>query len=95
MSSAVDDLSRPAQLAYSAWRAVAVGEKHPRELLSKATFYRRRREILDVVGVDIGSPGPADEELAMSYSDELEWDPKPGGPSYIASNQVPLPLGRS
>lgn len=62
------------QLKLAAWR----GGADLRSMLSKPTFYRARRELLDVAGVDIASPPP--ELSSTEHVTELDpagWDPEP------------------
>lgn len=51
-----------------------------RTSLSKASFYRQRRELLEAVGVDIASPPPkrdAAAEVPPATLDPKGWDPEP------------------
>src|SRR5579859_4088982 len=52
-----------------------------RAVLSKASFYRQRRELLDQVGVDIASPPPlkvpAPAATPVTALDPAGWDPEP------------------
>lgn len=58
------------------WRAGA----DPRSLLSKNTYYKHRRQLLDYMGVDIASPPPkrtAATEAPSAVLDPKGWDPEP------------------
>lgn len=62
------------QLKLAAWRSGA----DMRRLMTKPTFYRVRRELLDAAGVDIASP-PVEPEAGTPVSalDPAGWDPEP------------------
>lgn len=69
----------PAHLALKlgAWR----GGTDLRRVMSKPSFYRVRRDLLAVAGVDIASPPPKREASPVSRApvmlDEAGWDPEP------------------
>ena len=51
-----------------------------RTVLSKSAFYRQRRELLEMMGVDIASPPPKKEaatEIPPATLDPAGWDPEP------------------
>jgi hypothetical protein len=63
-------------LKLEAWR----GGADLRRILSKPSFYRVRRELLDTLGVDIASPPPVTSGDAPSVTSGLDpagWDPEP------------------
>ena len=64
-------------LKLSAWR----GGADLRDKMSKASFYRVRRDLLAAVGVDVASPPPKREASPVSrvpvVLDEAGWDPEP------------------
>lgn len=64
-------------LKLSAWR----GGADLRDKMSKASFYRVRRDLLAAVGVDVASPPPKREASpvlrALVVLDEAGWDPEP------------------
>lgn len=64
-------------LKLAAWR----GGADMRGTLSKTSFYRVRRELLDAVGVDIASPPPERDgalpERVAAVLDPVGWDPEP------------------
>lgn len=59
--------------ALTIWRLGA----DPRDNLPRATWYRHRRRILDVVGVDIAEPAPKAEARKVVKLDPQGWDPEP------------------
>lgn len=64
------------RIKLSAWR----GGADLRAIMSNATFYRVRRDLLDALGVDIASPPPppaAAEVTAGAVLDPAGWDPEP------------------
>jgi hypothetical protein len=64
------------RLKLEAWR----GGADLRRILSKPSFYRVRRELLDTLGVDIASPPPVTSGDAPSVTSGLDpagWDPEP------------------
>lgn len=63
------------RMTVGAWR----GGADVRSILSKPSFYRQRRQILDALGVDIASP-PAqsgEDPLSAAELDSRGWDPEP------------------
>lgn len=78
------EASLPNHLAVklAAWR----GGADLRRVLSTATFYRVRRQLLDAVGVDIASPAPAPSQVVPAGSSGLDpagWDPEPLAAHYV------------
>lgn len=49
----------------------------PRETFPKRTWYRHRRRILDLVGVDIAEPAPKEEAKKVTKLEPSGWDPEP------------------
>lgn len=72
---AVEGLPGTARLAYQAWAA----GQDVREVMAKTTFYRVRRQILDVAGVDIAEePAPCGSDLfGKPDPEDPRWDPEP------------------
>lgn len=73
------DAALPTHLALKlgAWR----GGSDLRAMMTRATFYRVRRQILDAVAVDIAQPAPslsaASADTAGGTLDPAGWDPEP------------------
>lgn len=77
-----ETLSAHLRVKLAAWR----GGEDLRRILSKPTFYRVRRELLESVGVDIASPPPAaaDADLTIPAGlDPAGWDPEPLAAHYV------------
>ena len=60
-------------LAVQSWRA----GNDLRDVYSKASFYRLRRELLGLVGVDIASPPVVEPSGASRGLSGVEWEPEP------------------
>jgi len=66
----------------AAWR----GGADLRELMSRPTFYRVRREILKLAGVDVSMPPPSRDEVSACTATMLDpagWDPEPLDAHYV------------
>ena len=68
-------LSAKRRVALLLWR----GGTDLRKIYPQRTWYRLRRELLDAVGVDIGSPyvPPQAESPTVAALDPNGWDPEP------------------
>lgn len=69
-------------LKLGAWRS----GMDMRQVMSKPSFYRVRRELLDVLGIDIASPPPSASVEAPSGASGLDpagWDPEPLAAHYV------------
>lgn len=70
------------RMKLAAWR----GGADVRAMLSKPSFYRVRRELLDSLGVDIASPPVAPGDVKDSLTAGLDpagWDPEPIAAHYV------------
>ncbi len=70
------------RLKLEAWR----GGGDLRRILSRPSFYRVRRELLDTLGVDIASPPPASNPEGIEVASGLDpagWDPEPLAAHYV------------
>ena len=77
-----ETLSAHLRVKLAAWR----GGEDLRRILSKRTFYRVRRELLEAVGVDIASPPPAAADADPQVRTGLDpagWDPEPLRAHYV------------
>lgn len=74
------------RLKLGAWR----GGTDMRSVMSKPTFYRVRRQLLDAVGVDIASkpvePAPTAPDIDPGL-DPAGWDPEPLAAHYVEPDQ--------
>ena len=69
-------------LKLGAWRS----GMDMRQVMSKTAFYRVRRQLLDVLGVDIASPPPSasvEAPVGASGLDPEGWDPEPLAAYYV------------
>ncbi len=72
------------QVKLAAWRSGA----DMRRIMSKPTFYRVRRELLDTLGVDIAAPPVEPESVPVSSGlDPAGWDPEPLAAHYVQPDQ--------
>lgn len=81
------DATLPPHLRFKliAWRS---GEDL-RRILSKPTFYRVRRELLEHAGVDIASPPPTvSSSAAGAVLDPAGWDPEPLEAHFVEPNEA-------
>ncbi len=70
------ELRRELRKTLALWRTGA----DARSVLSKNTYYKHRRQLLDYMGVDIASPPPkraAATEAPATVLDPKGWDPEP------------------
>lgn len=74
MTDMTENELRPSEKAVlNLWRLGS----DPRELYKKAMWYRHRRRLLDVVGVDIAERAPKVESRKVTKLEPSGWDPDP------------------